>query len=138
MLKKRLPGSRPAFWLSQLHRDRFELLPEDWKEVVIEYSLAITNMQRAQRLVRLSSKPVELMEELQHVGHSNWNVRQFPETLLLEAESGILVRKEQEYIASQMRSPENGQNVVLQLLMGGGKSTTIVPILSAHHGDKEK
>ncbi|XP_014555371.1 hypothetical protein COCVIDRAFT_27710 [Bipolaris victoriae FI3] len=135
---KHAPRVSPTFWLSQLHRDRFELLPEDWKEVVIEYSLAITNMQRAQRLVRLSSKPVELMEELQHVGHSNWNVRQFPETLLLEAESGILVRKEQEYIASQMRSPENGQNVVLQLLMGGGKSTTIVPILSAHHGDKEK
>ncbi|EUC50241.1 hypothetical protein COCMIDRAFT_82742 [Bipolaris oryzae ATCC 44560] len=135
---KHAPRVSPTFWLSQLHRDRFEHLPEDWKEVIIEYALAITNLQRAQRLVRLSSKPVELIEELQHIGHSNWDVRQFPETLLLEAESGILVRKEQEYIASQMRTPENGQNVVLQLLMGGGKSTTIVPILSAHHGDKEK
>ncbi|KAJ5059156.1 hypothetical protein J3E72DRAFT_230989 [Bipolaris maydis] len=135
---KHAPRVSPTFWLSQLHRDRFELLPEAWKEIIIEYALAITNLQRAQRLVRLSSKPVELMEELQHIGHSNWDVRQFPETLLLEAESGILVRKEQEYIASQMRSPENGQNVVLQLLMGGGKSTTIVPILSAHHGDKKK
>lgn len=132
------PRFSPTFWLSLLHRDRFEHLPEDWKEVIIQYALAITNLQRAQRLVRLSSKPVELIEELQHIGHSNWDVRQFPETLLLEAESGILVRKEQEYIASQMRSPKDGQNVVLQLLMGGGKSTTIVPILSAHHGDKEK
>jgi hypothetical protein len=135
---KHAPRVSPTFWLSQLHRDRFELLTEDWKEIVIEYALAVTNLQRAQRLVRLSGKVVELIEELQHVGHSNWDVRQFPETLLLEAESGILVRQEQEYIASQMRSPENGQNIVLQLLMGGGKSTTIIPILSAYHGNKKK
>lgn len=132
------PRISPTFWLSQLHRDRFELLTKDWKESIIGYALAITNLQRAQRLVRLSDKGVELLEELQHIGHSNWDVRQFPETLLLEAESGILVRKEQEYIASQMRSPDDGQNIVLQLLMGGGKSTTIVPILSAYHGNKNK
>ncbi|KAL6168631.1 hypothetical protein ACJQWK_05012 [Exserohilum turcicum] len=135
---KHAPRISPTFWLSQLHRDRYELLSIDWKEAMVEHALAITNLQRAQRLVRLSNKPMELIEELQHVGHSNWDVRQFPETLLLEAESGILVRKEQEYIASQMRSPENGENVVLQLLMGGGKSTTIVPILNAYHGDKKK
>ncbi|USP74172.1 hypothetical protein yc1106_01446 [Curvularia clavata] len=135
---KHAPRISPTFWLSQLHRDRFELLTEDWKESILGYALAITNLQRAQRLVHLSGKEVELIEELQHIGHSNWDVRQFPETLLLEAESGILVRKEQEYIASQMRSPEKGQNIVLQLLMGGGKSTTIVPILSAYHGNKKK
>lgn len=132
------PRISPTFWLSQLHRDRFESLAKDWKESIIEYALAITNLQRAQRLARLCGKEVELIEELQHIGHSNWDVHQFPETLLLEAESGILVRKEQEYIASQMRSSEDGQNIVLQLLMGGGKSTTIVPILSAYHGDKKK
>ena len=103
---------------------------------MIQHALAITNLQRAQRLVRLSSKPVDILDELRHVGHSNWDVNEFPETLLIEAESGILVRKEQEHIASQMRSPE--QNIVLQLLMGGGKSTTILPILSAFHGDKKK
>ncbi|KAG9186948.1 hypothetical protein G6011_10056 [Alternaria panax] len=126
------------FWLGQLHRDRFDTLSTSWKEVIIQYALAVTNLQRAQRLVRLSSKPVDLMEELRHSGHSNWDVHQFPETLLIEAESGILVRKEQEYIASQMRSPQDGKNIVLQLLMGGGKSTTILPILSAFLGDKKK
>ncbi|RYO29176.1 hypothetical protein AA0111_g6158 [Alternaria arborescens] len=126
------------FWLSQLHRDRFDTLSESWKETVIQYALAVTNLQRAQRLFRLSGKSIDLIEELRHEGHSNWDVHQYPETLLIEAESGILVRKEQEYIASQMRSPKNGQNTVLQLLMGGGKSTTILPILSAFLGDKKK
>jgi hypothetical protein len=135
---KHSPRISPTFWLSQLHRDRFHALSFPWQEIVIEYGLAITNLHRAQRLVRLSSKTVDLVEELGHVGHTNWDVWDHPETLLLEAESGILVREEQEYIASHMRSPQDDQNIVMQLQMGGGKSTTIVPIVSAFHGDKKK
>ncbi|KAH8693432.1 hypothetical protein GQ44DRAFT_599094, partial [Phaeosphaeriaceae sp. PMI808] len=61
-----------------------------------------------------------------------------PETLLLEAESGIMVRKEQELIAAHMRTPKNVYNIVLQLLIGGGKSSTIVPIVAAYLTDEEK
>ena len=132
------PRIHPKFWLNQLHRDCFDNLSYPWQETVIKYALAITNLQRAQRLFRLSNNLVDLLDELRHVGHSNWDVYQYPETLLMEAESGMLVRKEQEHIASYMRSPKDGHNAVLQLLMGGGKSTTILPILSAFHGDKKK
>ncbi|KAI8936437.1 hypothetical protein NX059_006844 [Plenodomus lindquistii] len=127
----------PLFWLSQLHRNRFATLSESWKDTIIAYGLAITNLHRAQRLLALANKPVDLIEELRHVGHSNWDPKQHPETLLLEAESGIMVRREQEFIASQMRS-EDGDNIVLQLQMGGGKSTTIVPMLSAYFSDGKK
>jgi hypothetical protein len=132
------PRISTKFWLSQLHRDRFDTLSSPWKHTVIQYALAITNLQRAQRLVCLSNKPVDLIEEIRHVGHEDWDGHQYPETLLIEAESAIIVRKEQEYIADQMRSPKDDQNLVLQLLMGGGKSTTIIPILSAFHGNKQK
>jgi hypothetical protein len=128
----------PQFWLSQLHRDRFESLSDAWKSIIIKYGIAITHLHRAARLVALCDKPVDLYEELRHVGHSNWDPLQFPETLLLEAESGIMIRKEQEFIASHMRSPKNGDNAVLQLLMGGGKSSTIVPILVTYFTDKKK
>jgi hypothetical protein len=63
---------------------------------------------------------------------------QFLETLLLEAESGIIIRKEQEFIASHMRSPKNSNNAVLQLLISGGKSSTIVPTLITYFTDKKK
>ncbi|KAI8931105.1 hypothetical protein NX059_012115 [Plenodomus lindquistii] len=122
----------------QLHRDRFESLSDAWKSIIINYGVAITHLHRAARLVALSDKPIDLCEELRHVGHSNWDPLQFPETLLLEAESGIMVRKEQEFIASHMRSPKNGDNAVLQLLMGGGKSSTIVPILVAYFTNRKK
>jgi hypothetical protein len=128
----------PQFWLGQLHRDRFESLSDAWKSVIIQYGVAITHLHRAARLVALSDKPIDLCEELRHVGHSNWDPLQFSETLLLEAESGIMVRKKQEFIASHMRSPKNGDNAVLQLLMGGGKSSTIVPILVAHFAERKK
>lgn len=127
----------PQFWLRQLHQDRFKLLSEDWKSTIIGYGVAITHLHRAGRLAALSNKPVDLCEELNHVGHSNWDPSQFPETLLIEAESGFMVRKEQEFIASHMRHPKNGHNAVMQLQMGGGKSSTIVPIVAAYLTDKE-
>jgi hypothetical protein len=138
LLVRHSPRLSPTFWLSQLHRDRFEHLPEPWKATIIEYGLAITQLHRAQRLVALATKPADLMEELGHVGHSNWNPIEFPETLLLEAESSILIRREQEFIASQMRESQDANNIVLQLLMGGGKSSTIVPMLATHLTDKGK
>lgn len=37
-----------------------------------------------------------------------------------------------------MRHPKNGKNAVMQLVMGGGKSSTIVPIVAAYLADREK
>ncbi len=128
----------PSFWLERLHRDQFDLLPEPWKLVIVEYGLAITQLHRAQRLLALSGKPVDLAEELSYIGHSNWNPLEQPETLLLEAESGILVRKEQALIASHMISPKNGNNAVLQLQMGQGKSTVLTPLVATASTDKKK
>ncbi|KAH8724529.1 hypothetical protein GQ44DRAFT_827220 [Phaeosphaeriaceae sp. PMI808] len=126
-----LPRISPTFWLGQLHRNRFTSLKKEWKEVVIKYGLAVTELQRARRLVALSSRPHELAEELRNCGHINWSPLEFSETLLLEAESGILVREVQEEIAKQMRFPQNDANSVMQLNMGEGKSSVIVPIIAA-------
>lgn len=131
------PRVSPSFWLAYLHRDRFRSLSEPWKKVMIEYGLAITRLHRAHRLLSLCDKPVELTEELLHVGHTNWSPWEFPETLLLEAESGIMVREVQEVIAKEMRAPPGGKNTVCQLNMGEGKSSTIVPILAAALADKQ-
>jgi hypothetical protein len=132
------PRISPTFWLAQLHQDRFGMLSKHWKSAIIEFGLAVTQVHRAQRLIAVSNKPVDLAEELRHVGHNNWKPEDFPEMLLLEAESGITIREEQEYIASQMRNPEDGRNIVLQLLMGGGKSSTIVPVLAVNFTNKRE
>jgi hypothetical protein len=126
------PRISPIFWLRQLNRDRFNSLDQGWKEVVISYGLAVTELHRARRLMALSSNPIELAEELRNHGHQNWSPLEFPETLLLEAENGLLVREVQEEIAKQMRCPPDDKNSVMQLNMGEGKSSVIVPIIASY------
>lgn len=132
------PRLSPSFWLSQLKRDRYESLTKSWQDAMIAFALSITNLHRAQRLVALLDKPIELNEELRHVGHTNWNPRDYSETLLLEAESGILVREVQAAIAAEMIAPPGAHNTVMQLNMGEGKSSTIVPIVAAALADQKK
>ncbi|KAJ4987967.1 hypothetical protein SVAN01_06542 [Stagonosporopsis vannaccii] len=132
------PRLSPSFWLGQLKRECYDSLLASWPDAMIAFALSITNLQRAQRLVAVLDKPVELNEELQHTGHTNWNPRDHPETLLLEAESGILVRKVQAAIAARMIQPPGARNTVMQLNMGEGKSSTIVPIVAAALADKAK
>lgn len=126
-----------SFWLQQLSNDRFNTLSEAWKDVIVQYGLAVTRIHRAHRLLGLSSHAQDLAEEFQNSGHQNWDPAVYPETLLLEAESGIIVREVQEEIANQMRSPPNGSNAVMQLNMGEGKSSVIVPIVAAALANKK-
>ncbi|KAF1951418.1 hypothetical protein CC80DRAFT_424735 [Byssothecium circinans] len=121
------PRVSSIFWLMQLNKDRFDHLPKHWQAAVIKFALAITELHRAQRLLKLAELLNELAEELRNCGHQNWKPEEFPETLLLEAESGIIVREVQKDISMVMRSPPNAKNSVMQLNMGEGKSSVIVP-----------
>ncbi|KAH5679679.1 hypothetical protein HBI21_077300 [Parastagonospora nodorum] len=129
------PRISPKTWLKCLSRENFESLSDSWKAVIIGYACAITHLHRAQRMVTLADKPLELAQELQNVGHTNWSPWEFPETLLLEVESGILVREVQEVVAAQMRNPPQNENTVCQLNMGDGKSSVIVPVVGAFKAD---
>lgn len=135
MHRFRAPRFCPTFFLQQLNRDKWKTLSKEWREVLVIYACAVTELQRAQRLLALSNNPVELAQELSNQGHKNWDPLEYPESLLLEAESGILIREVQEEIAAQMRYPPNGDNAVMQLNMGEGKSSVIIPIVAAALAD---
>ena len=134
------PRVSPAFFLRQMNRESWRFLPESWKPRIVQYGLALTASQKADRMLntaRLSS-PEDLINEIKNIGHTNWDPLQFPETLLLEVESGIVVREVQEQIAAEMRTPGHGGNVVMQLNMGEGKSSVIVPMVGAALADSSK
>ncbi|KAJ4159586.1 uncharacterized protein LMH87_007527 [Akanthomyces muscarius] len=80
----------------------------------------------------------DLIKELLNSGHSNWSPLDSPESLILEIESGIMIREVQEEIASQMRDRPSGGNAVMQLNMGEGKSSVIVPMIAACLADGYK
>ncbi|KAF2194376.1 hypothetical protein K469DRAFT_725755 [Zopfia rhizophila CBS 207.26] len=65
------------------------------RAVLANHGLAFTELQRAEGFLSLSD-PVDLTNELLNVVHRNWYPYEFPEYLLLEAESGILIREVQE------------------------------------------
>lgn len=132
-----LPRWSPVFILGQLNRTRWSKLSPEWQACVIHYALALTTFQRAERLLRAlnSADKDGLIRELDNPGHTNWNPAQYPETLLLEAESNILVREVQEQIAFQMRSPHHARNSMMQLNMGEGKSSVILPIVTTALAD---
>lgn len=129
------PRISPTLFLQQLNRRHWEKLQDSWREPILEYALALSDLQRAERLRSLADNPIDLGAELLNVGHQNWKPSKFPETLLLEVESGIVVREVQEEIAFRMRSPPSNANAVMQLNMGEGKSSVIVPIVVASLAD---
>ncbi|KAK0247652.1 hypothetical protein LTS09_017198 [Friedmanniomyces endolithicus] len=130
---KHWPRVSPTFFLEQLSRLRWPSLTESWKDAIVKYGLALTALQRAERLVNVlrAGSETDLTNEIRNTGHVNWRPHDFPDSLLLEIESGLMIREVQEDIASQMRDPQDACNSVVQLNMGEGKSSLIVPIVAA-------
>lgn len=128
------PRVSPTFFLRQLSRSRWHHLSYRWKTCIIQYALALAEMQQAERLTRLTEKQ-DIVNELRNPGHQNWDPAEHPESLLMEVESGFLIRPVQTQVAEQMRDPPDGNNAVMQLNMGEGKSSVIVPIVAAALAD---
>lgn len=131
------PRVSPTFFLKQLSRNRWHHLTEGWKKCIVEYALSLTALQRAERLNKLNKKE-DIINELQNTGHQNWAPAKHPETLLMEVESGFLVREVQTQVAGQMQDPPDGRNAVMQLNMGEGKSSVIVPIVAVTLADGQQ
>ncbi|RCI17130.1 hypothetical protein L249_2102 [Ophiocordyceps polyrhachis-furcata BCC 54312] len=130
------PRVCPILFLKHLRQVSFSRLSSSsWKDAVIAYGVAITLTQQARRLVKLQDNEVDLDRELENTGRQGWDPYDHPEWLLLECESELMIRKVQTQIAQEMIAPPNKQNAVMQLNMGEGKSSVIIPIVSVALGD---
>ncbi|KAE8440778.1 hypothetical protein EG329_006578 [Mollisiaceae sp. DMI_Dod_QoI] len=132
---KQWPRVSPIFLLQQLSHRRSQKLSHVWKNCIVQYGIALTELHRAERLLNLTSNHVELIRELQNSGHTNWDPFQYPESLLLEVENGMMIREVQEQLAEKMTNPPSSANSVMQLNMGEGKSSVIVPVVAATLAD---
>ncbi|KAI8263016.1 hypothetical protein K4K58_013222 [Colletotrichum sp. SAR11_239] len=133
-----LPRISPAFFLLQLRKSNWSKLSMAWKSAIIEHGLAISALQRAKRIMRVHKNSVDLLQELENAGHQGWSPHEFPEWLLLECESEIMIRQVQQQIAGEMIQPRGNSNAVMQLNMGEGKSSVIIPMASVALGDGSK
>ena len=113
-------------------------LRDDWKGCLAGYGVAISNLQRAERLLASIGNKVELLNELSNPGHQDWDPLDHPEWLLLEIENNILIRRVQTQVAREMISPSSCANSIMQLNMGEGKSSVIVPMVAAALADGQR
>ncbi|KAF8551326.1 hypothetical protein OG21DRAFT_1541446 [Imleria badia] len=113
------------------------VLCDDWKNCIIRLALLALELQRSRRLLRLHVNNLheELRRELQNDGCDGWNSEAHPDWLLIQLQGNFLVRRVQAEVANQMVSPRSGKNTAMQLNMGEGKSSVIVPIVVVELAD---
>ena len=78
------------------------------------------------------------MNELISLNHRNWKPDEYPGWLVFEIENDIAIRPVQDQVARELITPSSGKNSVLQLNMGEGKSSVIVPIVAWALADGKK
>jgi hypothetical protein len=133
-----LPRISPAIVLSSIATNSgLKELQHSWKCAVVQYGLTLTALQRAERLLACNRKS-DTLAELTNPGHEGWDPMENPDWLLFELENELLIRKEQAEIAHAMISPSSASSSLMQLNMGLGKSSVIIPIVAATLADKSQ
>ncbi|TKA81967.1 hypothetical protein B0A49_02545, partial [Cryomyces minteri] len=110
------------------------------KETLIVYAVSITTLQRLLRIedAELKGNKQSLHDEQHNLGHLNWQPLECPDWLLLEIDANILIRPDQIDVARATISPESGFNSVLQMNMGQGKTSVIMPMVATVLADSKK
>ncbi|CAI6095047.1 unnamed protein product [Clonostachys chloroleuca] len=134
------PSLSPVALLEMLRNDNVGSLGPDMKEALVWYGVLITKLQRLQRMddAFRSDDERRLVEEYNHTGHFNWRPLEQPEWLLLEIDNNILLRQSQVDVAHAIVSPSSRSNSVLQMNMGEGKTSCIMPMAATLLADKTK
>ncbi|KIV78786.1 hypothetical protein PV11_06396 [Exophiala sideris] len=103
------------------------------KEAVTEFGVLVTRWQRLLRVedAHYRRRTQQIEDERKNAGHSNWDPLEYPDWLLLEIDANILIRPIQAEVAFAIISPKSRSNSVLQLNMGQGKTSTIMPMVAA-------
>ena len=120
------PCTTPVTILEQLRSSSDHHFGINMKEGLVSYGVLATNLQRLLRIrnAQLKEDNHKLLQEWRNTGHQNWSPLEFPDWLLLEIESDLLIRCEQIDVAHAIISPKSGLNSVLQMNMGKGKQIT--------------
>ncbi|KAH7412021.1 hypothetical protein DE146DRAFT_784622 [Phaeosphaeria sp. MPI-PUGE-AT-0046c] len=102
------------------------------RTALVDLGVAVTYYQRLLRIreAAQNGRTQQLVDERANEGHTNWSPTQYVDWLLLEIDGNILIRPEQVEVALATISPTSRRNSVLQLLMGKGKTSCILPMVA--------
>ncbi|KAH8698926.1 hypothetical protein BGW36DRAFT_406791 [Talaromyces proteolyticus] len=131
------PCMTPVTILEQLRSTSQCRFGRYMKEALIEYGLSIINLQRLMRLKEAFGKrdQAKLHDEYRNRGHVNWDPFYHSDWLLLEIDGNMQIREEQIIVAQEMIAPNSDSNSVLQMNMGKGKTSIIIPMIASALAD---
>lgn len=127
------PATTPVVLLENLRSTSQCRFGDTMKKHLLQYAINITELQRLLRIqdFRQKRSMQRTQEEQKNVGHTNWNPSEHPDWLLLEIDANMLLREVQVVVARATISPESKENSVLQMNMGEGKTSCIMPMAAA-------
>ncbi|KAF7169283.1 hypothetical protein CNMCM5623_002079 [Aspergillus felis] len=127
------PCTMPVPLLQQLRSTSQCRFGPGMENALVSYGQSILNLQRLIRIKEALAKrdKARLHQEMCESGHTNWQPYNFPDWLLLELDANILIREEQVTVALEMIDPSSNANSVLQMNMGRGKTSVIMPMVAA-------
>ncbi|RKF57979.1 putative p-loop containing nucleoside triphosphate hydrolase [Erysiphe neolycopersici] len=103
------------------------------KEYLIDYAISITKLQQLYRIhdAIVKQNYNQVSQEVENLGHENWDPMFYPDWLLLEIDGNFLIRPKQVDVAREIICPTTRKNSVLQLNMGQGKTSCIMPMAAS-------
>ncbi|KAI1260766.1 hypothetical protein F5Y18DRAFT_441591 [Xylariaceae sp. FL1019] len=124
------PYAAPADLLRLIRSTAKQSVSLDLKKVITSYGRSITTLQRVKRIAHAIYREDKraFVDEVNNPGHENWDPIVTPDWLLMEVDGDILIRMEQIQVAGEIIAPRTRGNSVLQMNMGKGKTSCIVPM----------
>ncbi|KAI9850515.1 MAG: hypothetical protein M1838_005579 [Thelocarpon superellum] len=134
------PRLTPQSLLAMLSATNSDQISKQWREYLVVLGEVITLLQRVNRLIRLQGlgNVVGSYRESENGGREGWSAVDYPEWLLMEIENDFMIRRVQATVALAMIRPEDARNSVLQLNMGEGKSSVIIPMVAVALADRRR
>ncbi|RAO65870.1 uncharacterized protein BHQ10_001882 [Talaromyces amestolkiae] len=133
------PSLSPISILEHLRSHNSFKLQSSTKKELVDYATSISKVQHLRRMENATLKRdrKRLNAEQGNRGYINWVPGDFPDWLLLEIDANIHIRKDQVNVALEMISPTSGSNSVLQMNMGQGKTSVIMPMVACVLANRE-
>ncbi|KAH6856123.1 hypothetical protein B0I37DRAFT_317555 [Chaetomium sp. MPI-CAGE-AT-0009] len=132
------PWTNPVAILELLRSSNRSRLSQSTRELLVSYGLSVARFQRLQRIksAQLRGDISTATKEWRNTGHTEWSPLELPDWLLLEIDGNFLIRPEQVEVARAIIAPASGSNSVLQMNMGSGKTSCIVPMAMSVLADR--
>ena len=129
-----LPDMTPISLLGSLPYAASQKLLVVARDTIIKYGYSIMTLQHLLRIqsAQLRRDSSQLAHEMSLGSHTHWKARDHIDWFLLEIDFDLRIRSDQHEVAKAMIAPSTNTNSVLQMNMGQGKSSVVIPMIVAH------